>query len=219
MIACQRFHVLRWLVAAVCVLVSAAASARTIELTDLDCEQMAAIGPQAPRSSWVAYESGVGEFSTIYFDLVAERSFLIRYPLDRIPAGQRITRAEWVLPVVLTSPAGERRLNVRRIVGAWGPGVCHQFRTQRPKPIPWALPGAAGISTDRANQPSAVVRISGAGEQVVNVTEDVELWYTGAVENHGWILSVDDPTGLIRLYSPCYSGRGMYKLRITYEPE
>jgi hypothetical protein len=64
-----------------------------------------------------------------------------------------------------------------------------------------------------------VVRISNTGDQVVNVTEDVELWYTGAAANHGWILTHEDTGSLIRLSSPVWATRGNWKLRITYEPE
>lgn len=193
--------------------------ARTIELTDADSDQMAVIGPQAPRSGWLMNEMGAGEFTTTLLDLRAERSFLIRYPLDRVPPGQRITRAEWILPVGLVNPTGELRLYVRRIVGDWGAGVCHLYRMLRPKKVAWTVPGAAGVSTDRAAQPTAIVRISGPGEQTVNVTEDVELWYTGAAENHGWILTVEDPDVLIRFGSPLWDGKGTLKLRIIYEPE
>ena len=195
------------------------ATARTIELSDLDCDRMAVIVPQAPRASWAMYELGAGEFSTMLLDMKVERSFLIRYPLDRIPVGQRITRAEWIVPVSLVAPAGEHRLHVRRLVGEWGTGVSHLYRMQRPKVVPWGAPGAASTKTDRAAQASAIVKIDGPGEQTVNVTEDVELWYTGAAANQGWIITVEDPTSLIRLNSPLWTGQGTYKLRITYEPE
>ncbi len=196
----------------------AAASARTFELTDLDADRIAGIGAQAPLSGWVMTELGPGEFSTIFLDLVPERAFLIRYPLDRIPEGQRITRAEWVLPVQVVSPTN-LRLQIRRVVGPWGKGVCHQYRMQRPNKVPWTMPGAAGLSTDRATQPTAVAKISSPGEVLINVTEDVELWYTGAAENQGWIVTMDDVGGIVRLASPFWSSQGGLRLRITYEPE
>jgi hypothetical protein len=209
--------------AAVCVLTLACAAptahARTIELTDYDCDRMAVLSPQAPLSGWAAAEIAAGEFSTVHVDMRVDRAMLIRYPLDRIPEGQRITRAEWVVPIALSIPAGPQRLLVRRIIGPWGVGVSHQFRMQRPKQVAWTAPGAASAGADRAAQPSAVARCDGPGEVTINVTEDVELWYTGAAENQGWLLSVEDPAALIRLNSPFYTGHGNYKLRITYEPE
>jgi hypothetical protein len=196
------------------------ASARTIELGDYDCDRMAVISPQAPLSGWAATELGPGEFTTTLLDLRAERAFLVRFPLTRIPEGQRIARAEWVLPIGLISTTGAApKLFIRRILGEWGTGVSHEFRMRRPKELKWTQPGAAGVSTDRAAQPSAVVAVPNMGELVVNVTEDVELWYTGVAENQGWIVTVEDPTVLVRLNSPLWSGMGTYKLRITYEPE
>jgi hypothetical protein len=64
-----------------------------------------------------------------------------------------------------------------------------------------------------------VAKINGAGEQVINLTEDVELWYTGAGTNHGWALTVEDADVLVRLASPIGAGKGQWRLRVTYEPE
>src|SRR6266853_1638394 len=86
------------------------ASARTIVLTDQDCEQMAAISADAPRMSWAATAYGTAEYSNHNIDLNSKRSFLIRFPLDRIPRGQRITKAEWTVPYTYVSPAGGVRL-------------------------------------------------------------------------------------------------------------
>jgi hypothetical protein len=204
---------------AVSLMLGPALQARTIVLTDEDCEQMAIIGSEAPRLSWVGYEGSPGEFTGIFVDLYPSRAFLIRYPLEKIPKGQRITSAEWVLPVTLISPASEQKLHIRRVIGEWGAGVCHQYRMIRPKKAEWAVPGAKGASKDRAAKPSAVVRIGSAVEQVVNVTEDVELWYSGAAANHGWIVTQEDGASLVRLSSPVWATRGNWKLRITYEPE
>ena len=194
-------------------------AARTIELTDFDCDRMAVISPQATKSSWAMTELGPGEFTTTLLDLRAERAFLVRFPLDRIPEGQRIARAEWIVPVDFITSTSEVKLYVRRLLGEWGPGVSYDFRMQRPKPIAWNQPGAKGVSTDRASQPSAVITVPGPGELTINVTEDVELWYAGVAENQGWIVNVEDPAGLVRLASPLWAGQGKYKLRITYEPE
>ena len=50
------------------------------------------------------------------------------------------------------------------------------------------------------------------GEVLINLTEDVELWYTGAGKNHGWILTVEDDV-LIRMGSPVGHGKGQWKRR------
>ena len=123
------------------------------------------------------------------------------------------------MPVNLISATSEAKLHVRRVLGEWGTGVCHEYRMLRPKPLSWTGAGAAGVSTDHAAAPSAVVAVPGPGELAINVTEDVELWYAGAAENQGWIVTVEDPTALVRLNSPLWVGQGLYKLRITYEPE
>jgi hypothetical protein len=205
----------------VALLTQGALSARTIELSDADCERMAAIAEEAPRLSWAGYEPYTGCFDATWLDMQPSRAFLIRYPLDKIPKGQRITKAEWVVPVQLTS-AGEQRLHIRRILAEWGPGVCHQYRMARPNKVEWKQAGARGASSDRAPKDSALVKITQttAHEHVVNVTEDVELWYTGAGANHGWMITCDDPDVLVRLPSPFNAyGKGKWKLRITYEPE
>jgi hypothetical protein len=196
-------------------------SARTIELNDFDCDRMAVISPQAPRSGWAMTELGPGEFTTTLLDIRAERAFLVRYPLTRIPEGQRIARAEWIVPVGLisTSVGGDVKLHVRRIIGGWGAGVCHEYRMLRPTPTKWSQPGASAPAADRVSQPSAIVAVPGPGELTINVTEDVELWYTGAAKNQGWIVTVEDPAALVRLNSPLWAGQGQFKLRITYEPE
>jgi hypothetical protein len=113
----------------------------------------------------------------------------------------------------------EPRLYVWRLLPEWGAGVCHQYRTQRPAKAEWAAPGARGGGTDRATRPTVVLPLTSAGEKVVNVTQDVELWYTGAAPNNGWLLTAEDADALIRLDSPLWNARGRWKLRITYEPQ
>lgn len=197
----------------------ATVSARTIELTDFDCDRIAVISPQMPLSGWAASEVAAGQFSSSLLDLQGDRVFLIRFPLDRIPAGQRIVRAEWIVPIDLIAGAATTKLHVRRVLGPWGVGACYDYRMRRPKPVPWKQPGAKGIAADRAAQPTAVVNVVDPGEYTINVTEDVELWNTGAAENQGWLVTCEDPAGLVRLASPLWTGQGRYKLRVTYEPE
>jgi hypothetical protein len=192
--------------------------ARTIILTETDCEKIAMICKEAPRHSWAGYEASTGTFNAVYLELVPNRSFLIRYPIDRVPKGQRITNAELIVNATYKG-AGESRVSIRRILAEWGPGVCHLYRMTRPKKVEWAVEGAQGASSDRAAKPSAVVRVNDVGDYAVNITEDVELWYTGAAANHGWIMTIDDEGGYLRMPSPAWTTRGNWRLRITYEPE
>jgi hypothetical protein len=194
------------------------AAGRTIILTDVDCERMAFIQAAAPRWGWGGYDIAGGVHSTGQFYMYADRAFLICFPLERIPRGQRILKAELSFTSVLQTP-GEQKLHLRRILAPWGAGVCWQYRSVRPKKEEWAQPGARGAGTDRAVKTSAVARTTEAGEKTVNVTEDVELWYTGAAANHGWMLTVEDPDVYVLLTSPVWTGRGNWKLRVTYEPE
>jgi len=200
---------------------AAPASARTIVLTDEDCERMAVLSADAPRLSWAAQEMQPGVWTTKYtLHLKSNKAFLLAFPIDRLPRDQRITNAELILPIAHVD--GEQRLTVRRVVGDWGPGVCWQHRTARPKPIEWTRPGAAAPSSDCAARATANVRIGARGETAVNVTEDVELWYTGAANNNGWVFRVEDQSAQIELLSPLSTypnGRGSWKLRVTYEPE
>ncbi len=197
---------------------AAHAPGKTIVLTDLDCERMAFIQAGSPRWSWGGYDVTSNTQSNSLFYMYADRAFLIAFPLDKVPKGQKILKAELSFTSGLQYP-GEQKLHIRRILAPWGAGVCWQYASVRPAKVEWKQAGARGAGTDRAVKVSAVVRTSEAGEKVVNVTEDVELWYTGASANHGWMLSVEDPDIYIVLNSPVWSGRGSWKLRITYEPE
>jgi hypothetical protein len=205
--------------ACLCMLVLAARlPARTITLTDLDCDKMAAIAADAPRLSWAGYQSLTGLYETTLIDLTPSKAFLIRFPLGKVPKGQRITRAELTFSVNLAT-SGDQKVHVRRILGDWGAGVCYQYRMTRPNKVEWKEAGARASAADRAPKASAVARVNGAGDVTVNLTEDVELWYTGAGANQGWIVTVEDADVLVRLLSPLGSGKGQWKLQITFEPE
>ena len=196
------------------------AEARTIVLTDGDCDLIACISADAPRLSWAGTPNATAEYGVNAVDLYPGKSaFLIRYPIERIPAGQKITRAEWLVPYQIVSPPGGARLQVRRILKSWGAGVSHDFRMTRPQRLPWATPGCRGVGQDRAAEATAVVAIKNSGEQSINVTQDVELWYTGAAQNHGWMVTLEDQDCWIRIGSPMWSNPKGFKLRITFEPE
>jgi hypothetical protein len=198
---------------------SSSALGRTLILTDEDCEKMAFISAEAPQLSWACYEVETGTFSTSALDFSPNRAFLIRYPIERVPKRQKIVKAELEFTTTL-QPAAEQRLHLRRVVAEWGTGVTWKYRMQRPRKLEWKEAGARGVSSDRATKATAIIRSAGNSEKIVNVTEDVELWYTGATANHGWMMTVEDPESYIRAASPLWPpGRGAWKLRITYEPE
>jgi hypothetical protein len=191
--------------------------ARTITLTGDDCDQVAIISAQETRLGWAGYMAAPGIFSTYtQLNLYPHHAILVRFPLDKIPKNQRITKAEWTIPS--TYVAGPKpQLSVHRLLVEWGTGVCHQYRQAFPKKLEWTVAGAKGVASDRANQVSAVFRYDKAGSQTVDVTQDIELWYTGAVPNRGWILNLEPDTA-IYLPSP-YPGGADWKLQITFEPK
>lgn len=192
--------------------------AKTVVLTAESCDRMAAISEAAPRQSWAMNERVSGEFDTSRVQLAEGHSFLVRFSLAAIPPGQRIAHGELTLPVA-DFAGNEPRFYVWRLLAAWDAGVCHQYRSARPKLLAWTKPGARGLSSDRATRPTDIVRVA-KSPVTVNVTEDVLLWYTGGAQNNGWMLTVEDPALAVYLTSPVASmdGRRAWKLRITYEP-
>ena len=192
------------------------ANARTIEFNDTDADLIACIRPEAPRMSFAGYELAPGAFSTDFSGQRPKVSMMIRVPLDRSPAGMRITKAEWILHVAYQN-VDKSRLHVWRMSTEWGLGACYLYRMTRPKPTPWAVEGARGSATDRAEEPTAVVLTKSGQEVRMNVTQDVELWYTGTAPNYGWMFTNEDEVDF-RLNPPAHSTRGTWKLRITYEP-
>ena len=201
------------------VLAPAPLFARTLVLTDADCDAMAAICADSPRMSWAGSLYAETEYSNHTIDFTPRHAFLIRFPIEQIPKGQRITKAEWIVPYTLVSPAGGVRLQVRRLLVSWGVGVSHIHRQTRPEKLAWHTPGARGLGQDRAAKATTMVTFRGMGEQTLNVTEDVELWYSGVAPNHGWILTAEDQDAFIRAPSPFWGAPKGWKLRITYEPE
>lgn len=201
---------------------AAVASARTIELTDIDCKRIAGIDAEAPHQSWASSGAG-GSYNSMYIYLDARgrrgnRSFLIQFPLDSVPEGMRITNAELTMPAQQVYPESRQpRVQLRRIIGPWGAGVNHVYRMQRPEKKKWTSPGASASGRDVARRPSAVVRCKESKNIDVNVTQDVELWVSGEVENHGWLITLDEDHSLVRFASPTWSP-GNWKLRVTFEP-
>jgi hypothetical protein len=207
---------------ALTLLVAAPLSARTMDLLDEDCERVAVISAAAPRLSWACAEwPERGVFTTnLGFPLRTGHALLICFPIEQIPKGQRVRSAELTLPV--WNADGPGRITVRRILGDWGPGVCHQYRTIRPKPVEWAKPGVRGIGSDCATKPTAILNVTEKGDKTVNVFKDVEMWYNGDAANHGWIISADDQNTSLNMKSPISSypsGRGVWKLSVEFVPE
>lgn len=193
--------------------------ARTIELTAQRIDKMAFLSEEGPRQSWAAREISAGIFVNDRLDLDNSRSVLIRYNLDVIPPQQRIAHAEWVIPIESRRPSTGARLFVWRMLADWGAGAGHRYRLTVPdEPIPWALPGARGNSSDRATRPTSVVQPTDHDEQVLTVTEDVELWYSGVSPNRGWMIAVEDPTVEIHMPTPMNLDPFQWVLRVTYEP-
>jgi hypothetical protein len=198
--------------------------ARTVTLTAEDADQMASIAAFAPRLSWVTTQPGNGGvFNTqpsLYWN--SKIAVLLRLPFnDLIPKGQRITKAELTLNATYLA-GSEPKVTVRRVLAEWGSGVCHQYRIAYPKKIEWTQPGGRGAATDRAAKDSAVFKFAKVGEQTVDLTEDVELWYTGAAANRGWIFTMETDGEHIYMpspYAPHANGGKQWKWQITYEPQ
>jgi hypothetical protein len=195
-------------------------AARTITLTAEDCDQMAFVSDKVPRLSWAGMQVATAAYnSEPSVQLFPGMAILIRFPLDKIPKGQRITKAELTAPADYV--AGTPQVSVRRLLVDWGHGACHLYRQTYPKKLAWDTPGARGASTDRAAKDTAVFRFEKSGDHTVDVTEDVELWYTGATANRGWVLMIENNSGPVYMPSPYGAHFGTpkrWKLQITFEP-
>ncbi len=207
-----------WVVPAVWVVAIATADARTIVIDGSDVDRIAAMTESGPRLSLAGIESAPSVFAASALEVAPGHSALVRFRLTAIPKGMRITNAELILPVA-TYGGTDPRFYVWRLLAAWGPGVCHLYRQTRPERVAWAMPGARGGASDRSIRPTAVPRLSAAGDLVVNVTDDLELWQAGAAPNHGWLITVEDPGAFVRFPSPAWDGLQSWRLRVTYEPE
>lgn len=204
----------------VCLLVLASTplQARTITIDDRQITHMAVISAEVPLSSWVGSRSTLGVFTSNLIEMIPGRRLLLQFPLENIPQGQRIVSAQLTFDVTY-APYDSQRLFIWRMLKPWGLGVNHTMSTQIPKPMPWSSPGADAPGVDRALTPTANFRVPGAGEQVIDVTQDVELWYSGIVANNGWVMALDEGNQYLRLASPLYNAGPVFILRITYEPE
>lgn len=206
-----------WLLAGV-VLSTGGLGARTVLLELGDIDRMAVIDETAPRLSWSSQRDRNATIRNREIHLQEGRSLLLCFNIEGLPAGQRIVHAELVMPVV-GSRRNDPRFYVWRLLPDWGAGVCHDFRFYHTGVGEgWVRAGARGIASDRAALPSGVVPVVNPGRAVINVTEDVELWYRGEAPNHGWLVSVEDPETEVHLESPLWNPAGEWILRLTYEP-
>lgn len=212
------------LVFAACILIpmlASLASARTITLTADDADEMASISPLAPRLSWVmGPQPGVFNTQpTLYWE--SRIALLMRFPItDHVPKGQRVTKAE--LTIIPNYVAGAVNIQVRRLLAEWGTGVCQQYRMTYPKKVEWNQPGGRGAGTDRTAKDTAMFKIIKVGEHAVDVTEDIELWYTGGAPNRGWIFTHERDVGIAYFaspYAPQTAGAKTWKLQLTFEPQ
>ena len=92
--------------------------ARTITLTEGDADKMAVITAEAPRLSWASMpDEGGGVYNNLPIQIAPQHSFLIHFPLDKIPKGCRITKAEWSVPIDVSWGNGTRLFIWRLLVG------------------------------------------------------------------------------------------------------
>jgi hypothetical protein len=203
-------------------LLASAAAARTITLTTADCDEVAVLSALSPRMSWAITQGQPDIFLTQSRLLWnSKMTVLLRFPIQTlIPPGQRITKAEFTL--VATYVSGLPVVQIRRALAEWGPGVCHQYRMTFPKKLEWSQPGGRGAAVDRAAKDIALFRVAKVGEYTGDVTEDIELWYTGAVPNRGWIMAFESEGHHIYLtspYTPTAAPNHEWKLQLTFEPK
>lgn len=195
------------------------ADARTVVLDGEAIVQVAGLDEAAPHQSWALHESWTGTMTNSHVVLSQRRVMLLKVDLSMIPSNRRIANAELFVPT--TARAGnEPRMYLWRVVAPWGPGVSYLNRMTLPTPTPWARPGAAGISSDRATRPTDVISLAEMTEPTtINVTEDIALWHSGRADNHGWAFTVEDPGVTVTIRSPIWESPDHWRLRITYEPD
>jgi hypothetical protein len=194
-------------------LVTTPLHARTVTLKPEALDAFAVLSEANTINGWAAYNYDYTRYTGDVPGGGPATSYLLRYSLDQIPKGMRITHAEWTIAHNVSSA----NVNVWRVLADWGPGVCFQYRATWPQKLEWSVPGAKGKSTDRATNPTATGQFVNGQLLTVNVTQDVEMWYNGAAPNRGWLVTFDS---FALLHSPTHGGhRTKWQLTITYEPE
>ncbi len=190
--------------------------ARTIVLNQNDTTMFASISRAYPRASWAGQDYGFG-FGLGSLLVSPDAAVLLQFPMQRIPKGQRIVRAELIVAVHI-SPAPGTGLYVWRLLEAWGPGVSHEYRQVRPERLRWAMPGARGPGVDRSLTPTAVMKFGIVPREArLDVTADLQLWNSGVAPNRGWMICTEDENVVFPILPPLVGYP--WTLEITYEPE
>jgi hypothetical protein len=187
--------------------------ARTITLSTESLDAFAALSESNTINGWACYNYDYARYAGASLGGGPQTSYILRYSLDSIPKGMRITHAEWTIAHNVSSA----HVNVWRLLADWGLGVCYDYRATYPKKVEWSVAGAKGKSTDRATNPTVTGQFVNGQLLTVNVTQDVEMWYSGAAPNRGWLITFDS---FALLHSAVQDGhRAKWQLVITYEPE
>lgn len=203
--------VARWLI--LLCLASSPLAARTITLKPEALDAFAVLSEANTMNGWAAYNYDYTRYTADSAGGGPATSYLLRYSLDQIPKGMRITHAEWTIAHNVSGA----NVSVWRVLAEWGLGACFQYRATYPQKLEWSVAGARGKSTDRATNPTAKGQFVNGQLLSVNVTQDVEMWYNGAAPNRGWLITFDS---FALLHSPTHGGhRTKWTLTITYEPE
>jgi hypothetical protein len=201
----------RWLI--LLCMASSPLAARTVTLKPEALDAFAVLSEANTMNGWAAYNYDYTRYAADSAGGGPATSYLLRYSLDQIPKGMRITHAEWTIAHNVSGA----NVSVWRVLAEWGLGACFQYRETYPKKIEWSVAGARGKSTDRATNPTAKGQFVNGQLLSVNVTQDVEMWYNGAAPNRGWLITFDS---FALLHSPTHGGhRTKWTLTITYEPE
>lgn len=191
---------------------------RTVILDGAAIDRAAVIQEDAPLQGWAGQSLSPGVFDSGNVVVNAKSALLLRFDLSSIPKGQRIAHAELTAPVSWGAGA-DLRFFLWRLTAEWGPGVCWKYRAVGPAKLEWAKAGARGAGTDRSVRPSAIVPVPKPADCRINVTEDVDLWYTGGAPACGWLFTMEEPEAAVMTGSPLWAGLPQWKLKITYEPE
>src|SRR4051812_30621444 len=99
------------------------AFARTITLKPEALEAYATLSVAHPMNGWASYNYDGTRYISDPPGAGPATSLLLRYSLDQIPKGMRITHAEWTIAHNVSGA----KVNVWRVLAEWGPGACHRF--------------------------------------------------------------------------------------------
>lgn len=164
----------------------------------------------------------------------------VMFSLASIPAGQVIESATLQLGIIpnpgdSTLFVNGYSIDVHRLLVSWiegdgltgansgTTGITWNSRDKGGTLANWAVPGALGLGSDRVATPTATVGAANvtAGILSVDVTSDVDAWYTGDASNFGWVL--DSTTVQEGSYAGFYSRNNEFAsiqptLVVTYSP-